>query len=88
MDTSRGLIGGQISAINLALKFDGDYEAWEARAIDGTSRGEGEAVVRVKQNGHHVSAVDKGYSVDAASVDAYLAAVNLIRRIEKRRAQH
>jgi hypothetical protein len=39
----------------------------------------------VKQNIHHISAVAESTDIDRASVQTYLAAINLIRRIAARR---
>lgn len=63
----------------------GNYEDWKAHSLEEDAATAGRVSLTVKQNGHHISSVAESTDIDRSSVQAYVAAINVIRRIEARR---
>ncbi len=83
-----GNISALIHAANNALRFDGDIRDFEAHALTDGADATASVSFTVVQNGYEISTSAEGENVDAASLNAYIRAVNLIKRTEKRLGQH
>ncbi|HEX5456346.1 MAG TPA: 2-isopropylmalate synthase [Candidatus Saccharimonadales bacterium] len=83
--TDSGVIDASKEAIAKITGFSGDIEDLKPFALHSGSDSEAGALITVRQNGYQVIAYAEGNSIDRASVQAYVKAINLIRRIEQRK---
>jgi hypothetical protein len=84
--TTHGVIDSAKEAIAKITGFSGDIEGLRPFELQGGSDAEAGALIKVRQNGCQVTAYGEGNSIDRASIHAYINAINLIRRIEQRKA--
>lgn len=83
-EAQEGVVTAAVSAINKHLGFDGDIEHLDSFSLEQGSHSNAGAVATVTQNGHRVTAYAENSSLDDASIEAYIKAIDLIGRIEQR----
>lgn len=81
----KGLIDAGVKAVNQATGFTGDIEEWGGHSQSKGSDAAAGIFVTVVQNGYRVEAyAEDERGVDAASIKAYVKAINLIQRTQDR----
>lgn len=83
--STNGVIDAAKGAIAKITGFSGDIEHLRPFELQSGSDAEAGALITVRQNGYQVTTYGEGNSIDRASVDAYIKAINLIQRIEQRK---
>jgi hypothetical protein len=84
VDLREDAIEHAVQAISKAVGFEGKVKDWRGKALtEGEDAGAG-AYMEVVHNGHIITAYAEGTSVDKASINAYVAAIDMIRRIQAR----
>ena len=84
VDLRKDAIHRAVKGMNEALGFDGKVRDWHGDALSGGSDAGADAFIDVIGGSHSIKAYAEGDSVVNATINAYVAAISLIRRIESR----